>query len=556
MSKTTWHIPRDIFSDNRFEISLIDINNSRIDQLLYNYPDGEIVFNKKIEIPKYPEAKAYLILKKHNEAFNQDSNNEYKEGILIKSPSAIHQCTHFQLESDLIAYKFTGEINCNYIDTLVREYDDLEENNSENPSIKKENPIRLLNSDRDGLILEHPFAQCLFKIGKSILQGFIEDIRTKEKSMERDVTNGNLDNKLQRLSKEISKIFQRKIHEMDEDLVLNDSIPEINDYKVGLHIIPPNEQSIYVNEPKTFSIIIKNYEELDDSIPIEVTSSNPDYLIIKNSPVYFNKISDDKKIGRSTFSVFSKDLGKESFVEVRYNGFDNLVLLKVIKHPEIDIPDNLSFEKSKYVIPFNKTKSISIRLKTNKTVSDNINIKVISTNPDIAVMKGGSVSLKKTKIPNVYQGQCNVKGRKLHAKGELIASHDNLNDVSAKLIVKEKDNKKAGINFKFIPVEENFGSLRYMRDPNDSYKLLIGAMHPSIRPYLGIPIDNKYPSINTKEYHIVLAEIISEALAFEILEKKFKSEGLDSRLDFASADLYYHKESSEFLQIAHKYLGI
>lgn len=343
---------------------------------------------------------------------------------------------------------------------------------------------------------------------------------------------------------------------MDEDLVLNDSIPEINDYKVGLHIIPPNEQSIYVNEPKTFSIIIKNYEELDDSIPIEVTSSNPDYLIIKNSPVYFNKISDDKKIGRSTFSVFSKDLGKESFVEVRYNGFDNLVLLKVIKHPEIDIPDNLSFEKSKYVIPFNKTKSISIRLKTNKTVSDNINIKVISTNPDIAVMKGGSVSLKKTKIPNVYQGQCNVKGRKLHAKGELIASHDNLNDVSAKLIVKEKDNKKAGINFKFIPVEENFGSLRYMRDPNDSYKLLIGAMHPSIRPYLGIPIDNKYPSINTKEYHIVLAEIISEALAFEILEKKFKSEGLDSRLDFASADLYYHKESSEFLQIAHKYLGI
>ncbi len=71
---------------------------------------------------------------------------------------------------------------------------------------------------------------------------------------------------------------------------------------------------------------------------------------------------------------------------------------------------------------------------------------------------------------------------------------------------------------------------------------------------MGEPTGQEYPGVNSPIYHTVLAEVIAEALAFDILEKKFKREGQDGMLDYAATDAYYHKEFSDFLTIAHKNL--
>jgi len=52
----------------------------------------------------------------------------------------------------------------------------------------------------------------------------------------------------------------------------------------------------------------------------------------------------------------------------------------------------------------------------------------------------------------------------------------------------------------------------------------------------------------------VLAEVVAEALAFNILEKQFKKEGQEGMLDYTSVDAYYHKHFSDFVTIAHKNL--
>lgn len=209
---------RDIFANPSREVTIIDLNKENGgDKLIYKYPEGEVIFDKDIAIPNYPEAKAHFVIREYPTSFKQDYR-ESREGILVKSKSAIHDCTYFGLESENFAWRFSGELCCEFIDKLVREYDDCEEANPDNPKYPENNPIRLLHPSRDGLIPDHPFAQALYKKFKEILQDKINELKAAEEPPKRDVTNEGLDKKLDSLSKEVSKVFKNKLKEIEEEI--------------------------------------------------------------------------------------------------------------------------------------------------------------------------------------------------------------------------------------------------------------------------------------------------------------------------------------------------
>jgi hypothetical protein len=205
-----------------------------------------------------------------------------------------------------------------------------------------------------------------------------------------------------------------------------------------------------------------------------------------------------------------------------------------------------------YYLRINKDKTLILNLKTHKKIDSKIIVAIVSSNPKIVVKGGGNCTLYKTNNPEVLRGKVMIQGRELKVRGEIIAKLREF--VSAKTnVIVEEHKSTSGIKFTFDPVEDNFGSVRYKWE--NPYVLKIGAEHPSVRKYLGhLTEDGKYPGINDSVYHALLAEIIAEALAFNILEKKFKKEGQEGMLDYTSTDLYYHKEFSEFLEITHKHL--
>jgi hypothetical protein len=155
---------RDLFSNPNREVTLVDRNRKREDPLRYTYVGGELVYDDDIAIPDYPMAKARLVIFKHPTPFEQGTLTlaPYREGILVKSAAAIHDCTYFGLESEAASWRFTGQLSCEYIDQLIREYDDREEANPDNPNHPANNMQRLLDPFRDGLILEHPFVRALY----------------------------------------------------------------------------------------------------------------------------------------------------------------------------------------------------------------------------------------------------------------------------------------------------------------------------------------------------------------------------------------------------------
>ncbi|MEW6620917.1 MAG: hypothetical protein AB1422_16550 [bacterium] len=552
---------REIFSNPDREVKLVDLNKNREDPLSYPYRHrpGEEIFNESFSVPKYPEATAHLMIYKHISSFEQGILPS-REGILIKSGAAIHDCTYFGLESEPFSWRFTGELCCKFIDNLIREYDDREEANPDNPNHPEDNPIRLLDPFRDGLILEHPFAQELYKRGKEILRPFIEELKSAEAHPKQNVTNEDLERKLDNLSKEVSRVFERKLIEIEKEIPTGDIADQtIISRPNGLHIIPLSEKeeiSILVDQPKTFSIIVKHYEDLDESLPIDIKSSDPDNIRVRTSPVFLKKFSEDKKVGRATFTVEGSKIGAEAFIEVRYNGYDKLMLVKVIEaSPPAEVPEGFSFEKPLYHLQLGKEKTLTLQLKTaTKKLDNQIPVEITSDHPEEIVVKGGGrYLLRETDILGVLVGNCRIIGRQLKVKGIITARVKGFEPAHTSVIVEERS-PRSGINLKSKPIDDDFGVLRYKWDDKEPYLLLIAARHPSIERYLGELTEQGYPGINDPRYHIILAEIIAEALAFRILEKQFPKEGVEGRLDYTSTDAYYHKHFSEFLAITHKHL--
>ncbi|HUC20392.1 MAG TPA: hypothetical protein VMR98_02775, partial [Candidatus Polarisedimenticolaceae bacterium] len=290
---------RDIMSDPSRKVSLVDAGQGREDKLTYVYPEGEEVYNAEIKIKDYPEARGRLILKLHNTPFPQDKSPE-REGILIKSGAAIHDCTHFGLEPEPLAWRFSGYLFCPYIDQLLREYDDEEEQSSAHTNA---NPFRLLSPDRDGLLSDHPFTKALVRASRDVFESQIEQLRTKEDEGKRKVTNSRLSDRLKALSKSVSEIFAQKLMDLDADIDpgLEDTGP-LGRLSAGLHIIPGGDIPIIAGEPKTFSLVLKQNDiiPLDQKIQIDATNLE---ILTELRDSKFTNLSDGGKVGKTTFTV-------------------------------------------------------------------------------------------------------------------------------------------------------------------------------------------------------------------------------------------------------------
>jgi hypothetical protein len=548
---------RDIFSNKLREVILLDVNKNREDKLSYDIaPYSKKAFESSFSIPDYPEAEANLIIYQYQEFFENDQLPR-REGILVKSGVTIHDCTYFRFESDPFAWRFRGELRCNYIDKLVLEYDDLEELNPNKPNHSVANPIRILDPDRDGLIGEHPFVSNLYNKCRSIFKSCLDDLKKSEEKPKHKVANEDLQNKLKQLSKEISKVFETKLIDLEEEIIdLDGNRGKFDKMGLGIHFIPFGDPfPIFKDIPKTFSILVKDKDTLDEDLPIYLTNTN-DNIKISDKVIPFRKLFEDTKIGSSTFKVESSTVGEETIIEARYNGFSELIQLKVegLKS-DGNIPDGLTFEKDRYNVRLGKEKEILIRLRTKKIIGGNIICKVSSDKPqDIIIKSGGRINLKAGQNQYEFFGKCKVLGRQLNAVADLTANVKGFDAAKTKVKVVEKESNSK-FKFNFEPVEEDYKSVRYKWDDKRPNYLLIGAKHPAIRRYIGELMDDGYTGINSSLYYTVIAEIISEALAFRLLESIFKKEGQGGLLDFASTDSYYHKHFSDFLNIAHKFLS-
>ncbi len=351
----------------------------------------------------------------------------------------------------------------------------------------------------------------------------------------------NLNKKLNDLSKEVSKLFQSKLRELDEDEpsgLVDES--EVATLGPGLHIVPPGDVNLPLGQSKTFSVIIKHYEPIDPLLSVEITSSDATRAQPRVPQVQLKRLSTNGTTARTTFALEGRKLGREIVVEARCGIYQDMITVNVVPlPPPISVPDGLSFERTTYTLQVNKEKALRVRLKGGANLGDRAIVHLTSDHPDIIVKDGGRVELRRRSAGDTWVGECRVTGRRAKARGKLIAQGPHVEPAEAHIIVNDRE-LQSGIDITTLPVEEDFGSVRYKWDlPKNPYQLLIGAKHLSIRRYLGTPENGGgYSGVNDVKYHIVLAEVIAEALAFRISGK-----GISAKRPRRVAELLRHRFS-------------
>jgi len=539
---------RDINSNPSRKLILKDVNQKREDRIIYKYPEnGEIVFNEVVAIPDVPDATANIQIKVFKRPFERSApSSPYRDGILVKSVGAIHDCQYFGLESEPLAWRFSGEVTSAHVDKLIDEYERAEKEKKHIHS----NPIRILNPDRDGLISEHPFTKALYGECQKTLSYLIDKIKKEESTDKKDVANGDLLKKLEDLSREISPLFEDELKELGE--VESHDIGNLTkELPPGLHIIPGGDHELRSGQKKTFSVYYVDYNG-DFTLPVKVVSNN-NKIKVNKTYIYLDKDPLNSSMGKNNFTVEALEDATYGRITVEYRGVKKSFNIKVVEVEDLfQKRDGLFFSKEKYYLRYGKPKKIEVFLKSDKKVN-NLTVRLISSKPsDISVLKGGVNNLRYTAQQNLYKATFEIEGRRKQASGVITAMVEDIESVSANVLVTDRD--QSGINFNFEPSEDDFGATRYKWDQVDKSKLLIGAKHKSIRRYLGEPKGDIYPGINSPLYFSVLAEVIAEALAFNLLERAFNHEGEGSRLDYSATDYYYHQYFSKFLGVAHKCL--
>ena len=512
---------RDIFSSEDREVTLVDAGHKGqpSDRLLYRYPALTPEIDHTFMVPGY-NVPAHLTVLKHPEPFTEDKhgpNKPYRIGaILVKSGCAIHDNTLFSFENDPHAARLSGQLRCDHIDDLVRAYDDEEAKNPNAPAHSTDNPIRLLSPDRDGLVPDHPLTQALYGAAEKLIKPLVDEERKRAAAAARPVESPDVRRALDNIATIAARWLEEKYRELEEEPPVGEPPEELPE---GLTIIPPNEYPIPLNSTKTFSAYVKSASPLPSGCMLRIASDN-DGILVLNPEVAVAIAEEDPSLGRATFRVKGCALGAEGFVSASVNGHQNVVLIQVVEpreeEPEAEeVPEGLTFERESYSLALSKQRTISLRFKPLPKGNRDIVPIVTCDCPDI-VLRGRIPPFTAVRGTDYAATSIAVLGRKLHATGTLTAGAAGQ---EAHTTLRVVPRTPPATTVRIEPVDRDFLAERAVWSRENPTLLEIGARHPAIRPYLG-PAQEDYPGRDSREYRMILAEVIAEALARRVLRAR------------------------------------
>ena len=526
-------------------------------KLTYYKPQGDIVVKEEYLVPGYANIKATLLIFKAPEPLEDISDNFRKSGLIIKGKRGIHECSLLQpsFEKDDLAKKFSGRIECEYIDFLLEDYDERMESGKP-PTI--ENPCLIIDPNRqNGVERNHPFAKALLENPTQKLKELIDKERAESKKSTENIVGEDLKKKLDKLAKAASKYLSQQIEDLDSG-VTEDEVDEEAFAKKGV-LIYPTYANIALGNVRTFGVYVdrKIFSKEAADITLKSDSLAIEFLshIIKLVP---HKTKKNLLYGR--FSIKGISLKDGICVETKCEGLPKAeALINVIENKieEHQFVSPLEFEHKQYNIKEGSSKTISLFAKYPEFVNKETEIKVIS-NDNVSLPIKGKCVLVPVHGSNFARADITVEARRLcHEPITLLAE---LNDIKANTKIKISQQEEHGIPLKIEIKDEDFGNYRARWGDREGkpYLLLISSRHPSLKRYLG-PGPN-FEGQHSTHFRAILAEIVAEcvcrkSLFTEAQHQSWLFHWADQKEDYLIAETVVaelHKRMKDFLPIAHQ----
>ena len=306
---------RDLMTNPKRQVSLVDINRNTTESLTYKYPIGkQIVPLTKLAIQSYPGAIAEVEVWRAEEELTQDEDGYMRDGgLLVRSGTAIHCATLFRFDTDKHARRLFGTLRCDYIEVLLGREESV------------------ISDKRDGLDTQHPFIKAL----KQSLEIFLEPIIEKERD-EEEAKRKELE------SARTKARFQSAVHELNRiaRIELQTNVGPVPVDETSIPPVGPVAPAITFQFSTNYAQIVSGKKELlylKTSIPtylpsgtkVKVDSNSPEVSILTKE-VILDVNNTINGIVTSRIDVEGRQVGAAATVTANAGGATAAMLVKVI----------------------------------------------------------------------------------------------------------------------------------------------------------------------------------------------------------------------------------
>jgi hypothetical protein len=532
---------RDIMSDPKREISLVDLNHDTPEVLHYAFPRLQVVHSSTVDVAGYHGARAQITIYRNEERYDDPASDTSRPaGLLIKGRRAIYENAFFKFEGNPFAGWFSGRIECPFIDQLAEEYDHRLESRKPQDS---SNPVPIITRRRDGLQHGHPFYKALAGAVEPILGELIreeEQRATKHAKSESIRMRRTLD----ALGRDLSRLIDEDLREIDEEGLLGsgtDSLPPIK--------LVPEQAVLYVGEDKTISVIVRADIGIAEVASIVEPGGVVELVDGSATKLAPHKRRPDVLIGQIRLRPLLED---DTLLTVSAGAHSAVALIEVrperdVVEVDVSLPEHLQFERSNYRIPWTRKKRIKIFAPLELVSAEGTRVRVASTDPGVVVR--GDTILQLDEDGEFYKGDILVEARTLSAQSTLSARLGTM--IATCKVVVTRDEEGPNVVIEIVP--EEAGTRRaVIEQKEDRTAIRVMGFHPAIKRYLGSPPD--FPLQDLSVSRAVLAEIIADQAARVIMERKFPTAAGQEQLDAARFYFEHQRYASKYLARCHKAL--
>jgi hypothetical protein len=533
---------RDILSDPRRRVDLVNLNDGTRERLTYEFPNLPVVFQGALAVPEYPDASAELTVWRLPDRWDDGPENDGRpNGILIKGRRAIYENTLFGLESDVHAGWFAGILVCPYIDTLAREYDDRL-GRREGPV--SSNPHPIISRRRDGLAPDHPFVRALRQAVEAPLRQLVAQEAEREREEAGTIESDGTRRALDRLAAELSRLIGEEMREIEaEELPVGpEGLPPV------LAIVP-EQVFAYMGEIRTLTVAArKENAVVGDQVAVDVDPGGVVELLTPTLSLGIHPRREDVLVGQIRLRPLIE--GEVTLVTATLAERSAHALVEVkpereIIEVEVEPPETLQFERPSYRIGWQRKKNLIIAAPPSFVAVNGPFVDVSSSDPGVVIRGSSQVELTYDDAVEFYRGSIQVEARNLNATALIVARGGEVSAETHVAVVRREEGTSLAIRL----VREDWGFWRAVieNEPLEAggeiQVIKIAGRHPAIKRYLG----ENFEGQDTPICRTIIAEVVADVAARLIVGELYR---LRRGTELFDADRFYrehYKRMTRFL---------
>lgn len=524
---------RDILSDPRREVTLVEANRGTSETLRYSHPALPVVYSEELPIRGYPAATAVVTIYRNPERFDDPPSDPGRpEGLLIKGRRAIYENTFFSFENNPHAGWFSGVVQCRYIDELASEYDRrFLAREPQDPT----NNVPIITRSRDGLEHNHPFYRALVTAVEEPLAELIaaEEEKAKGEGVHETAKTRRA---LDVLGRDLARLIDEDLRQIDDEGLPPEEGGEVPPVK-----LVPEQVVTYMGEDKTVTVQVRADLRMEEATA-EVEPGGVVELVDGPSvKLAAHRRRPDLLTGQVRVRPLVAD--EETLLTVSCGDHSAVALIETRPEPEVvDIevvpPEDLKFERDSYRITWMKKKTLRIVAPVELVDTEGKDLRITSSNPGIVVL-GGMASLEFDDEVEYYIATVEVEARTLGARAVLRVELGPSSATCNAVVTREEEAPNLHIRF----VDEEAGSSRAIVSTEHGKRVMkIMGRHPAVQRYLG-----PAPEFVHQERSItqaILAEILAGEATRMVMERKYpvgRADELDAAAMYAEHMRYMRK---------------